>query len=486
MADHAIVPDSRPAYREPLVAHGSTAWERTYLRRAAVSDGTCALLAGALAAEVPYQETGHLPAAYLPLTVLLPVLWWISVAVAGGYDSRFIGVGPAEFRRVLISGVSLTAGLAIVSYALKLEVPRSFVAIAIPCATLFSLGMRYLFRRRLRKQRSLGRCMRRVVVAGHIRAVADLTAFLGRDKCHGMAVVGACLAEGRTRNEIAGIPVYGGMGAVPAAVESTSADTVAVLPCPEMDGIRLRGLAWELEKTGTDLCVAPALLDVAGPRTTIRPVAGLPLLHLNHPALAGAKQVIKGMFDRLAAGLALILLVPVFAVTALAVFVNDPGPVIFRQIRIGKDGRPFKLWKFRSMKVDAEQRRMRLETLNDASGVLFKMRRDPRVTKVGGWLRRWSLDELPQLFNVLIGEMSLVGPRPALPGEAERYGQHLRRRLVVKPGITGLWQISGRSDLSAEEAERLDLRYVENWSLTLDLQILWKTWSAVIRGSGAY
>ena len=253
-----------------------------------------------------------------------------------------------------------------------------------------------------------------------------------------------------------------------------------------MNGIRLRELAWELEETGTDLCVAPALLDVAGPRTTIRPVAGLPLLQVDHPELAGGKQAIKAIFDKTIAGLALILLAPLFAVIAVAIRLDDRGPVFFRQTRVGLDGRTFKLCKFRTMVVDAEQRLAELEALNEGAGVLFKMRQDPRVTKVGAWLRRWSLDELPQLLNVLNGDMSLVGPRPALPREVARYGDHMRRRLVVKPGITGLWQVSGRSGLPWEEAFRLDLRYVDNWSLALDLQILWKTWSAVIRGSGAY
>jgi exopolysaccharide biosynthesis polyprenyl glycosylphosphotransferase len=253
-----------------------------------------------------------------------------------------------------------------------------------------------------------------------------------------------------------------------------------------MDGSRLRELAWELEKTGTDLFVAPALLDVAGPRTTLRPVAGLPLLHVDHPELAGAKQAVKSVFDKTCAALALLLSAPLFAVIAISIRLADHGPVFFRQTRIGKDGQGFTLYKFRTMVPGAEQRKSQLAAHNEADGVLFKIRRDPRVTRPGAWLRRWSLDELPQLINVLIGDMSLVGPRPALPEEVACYGGHMRRRLVVKPGMTGLWQVSGRSSLPWEEAERLDLRYVENWSLGLDLQILWKTGSAVIRGSGAY
>jgi exopolysaccharide biosynthesis polyprenyl glycosylphosphotransferase len=250
--------------------------------------------------------------------------------------------------------------------------------------------------------------------------------------------------------------------------------------------LRLRELAWELEKTGTDLYVAAALLDVAGPRTTIRPVAGLPLLHVDHPELAGGKQVFKGVFDKAIAASALILLAPLFAATALMIWLADRGPVFFRQTRVGKNGRTFTLYKFRTMVVDAEQWKPLLAERNEADDVLFKIRRDPRITRPGGWLRRWSIDELPQLLNVLLGNMSLVGPRPALPQETASYGDLMRRRLAVTPGLTGLWQVSGRSDLPWEEAVRLDLRYVENWSFALDLQILWKTGSAVIRGAGAY
>jgi lipopolysaccharide/colanic/teichoic acid biosynthesis glycosyltransferase len=192
------------------------------------------------------------------------------------------------------------------------------------------------------------------------------------------------------------------------------------------------------------------------------------------------------VFDKVAAASALILLAPLFAGIALTIWLADRGPVFFRQTRVGKDGAAFTLYKFRTMVVDAERWIPQLAAHNEADDVLFKIRRDPRITRPGGWLRRWSLDELPQLFNVLIGNMSLVGPRPALPQEAARYGDLMRRRLAVTPGLTGLWQVSGRSDLSWDEAVRLDLRYVENWSFALDLQILWKTGSAVIRGDGAY
>jgi exopolysaccharide biosynthesis polyprenyl glycosylphosphotransferase len=453
------------------------AWTTAYIRRAAFLDCVCALAAGLLATEIRFGGQARLPVAYLGLTCALPVVWWASVLLAGGYDSRFIGLGSDEFRRVLNAAVSLIAGVAILSYFAKLDLARGYLAIALPSAAVLDLATRYRLRKRLHKLRSHGSCTRRVIAVGHAAAVADLVTTLRRESYHGLSVVAACLTGGAGIDDVADVPVAGELSSITAAVDRFGADTVAVLACPEMDGRRLRELAWELEKTGTDLCVAAALLDVAGPRTTIRPVAGLPLLHVDHPELAGGKQVVKGVFDKVVAASALIL---------LAIRCTDPGPVFFRQTRVGKDGRAFTLRKFRTMVVDAEQRKPLLEGRNEAAGVLFKIRRDPRVTRPGLWLRRWSLDELPQLINVLLGDMSLVGPRPALPEEAARYGGHMRRRLAVKPGITGLWQVNGRSDLPWDEAERLDIRYVENWSFVLDLQILWKTWSAVIGGSGAY
>jgi exopolysaccharide biosynthesis polyprenyl glycosylphosphotransferase len=225
---------------------------------------------------------------------------------------------------------------------------------------------------------------------------------------------------------------------------------------------------------------------VAGPRTTVRPTAGLTLLHVDHPQLSGPRQVLKGLFDRIVAGFALLLLSPLLGGLALVIRLSDKGPALFTQTRVGKDGEPFRIYKFRTMVVDAEARLAELMPTNESDGVLFKLRRDPRVTAVGARLRKWSVDELPQLINVVKGEMSLVGPRPALPSEAAQYADHVRRRLVVRPGLTGMWQVNGRSDLSWEESVRLDLRYVENWSFALDLQILWKTLSVITKGSGAY
>jgi exopolysaccharide biosynthesis polyprenyl glycosylphosphotransferase len=463
---------------------GVSVWTRDYLRRAAIADLGCAIIGVFVAAQIRFGNDVTGP--YLALSLMLPVLWVAALWLAGGYDVRFIGTGSDEFRKVLAAGVSLTAAVAIFSYAVNIELSRAYVVIALPSVTVLDLAVRYGIRKHLHKQRAAGQCLLTVVAVGHELAVANLVTELHRDRYHGLTVVGACVIRPGECDEVVGVPVYGGLDDVTAAVKAFEADTVAVLACPEMDGVRLRSLAWELEKTGTDLCLAPALLDVAGPRTTIRPTAGLTLLHVDHPQLAGLRLLLKGLFDRCVAAVALILLAPVLVTLAGVIRLSDRGPALFTQTRVGKNGHVFRIYKFRTMVVDAEQRRAQLLASNDFDGVLFKLRRDPRVTAVGVHLRRWSIDELPQLLNVFLGHMSLVGPRPALPDEAEKYAEHVRRRLVVKPGLTGLWQVGGRSDLSWDESVRLDLRYVENWSFALDLQILWKTISVLVRGSGAY
>ena len=486
MAGHALAARSRTELRKSIDVDGTALWLRAYLRRAAIADCACALVAGVLAVELRFESRGYIPIVYLVFTFSLPLFWGGAVAVAGGYKRRFVGVGSDEFRRVLNAAVSLVAGVAMISYLANLSLAREYIVVALPSATLLDLVVRYRLRKYLHRRWIRGECTSKVVAVGHASAVADLIATLRQDSHHGMVVVGACVAGTCELDTITGIPVIGGLDRAAEAVRYLGADTVAVLACPEMDGIQLRKLAWELEDSETSLCVAPALIDVAGPRTNIRPVAGLPLLHMDHPELDGGKQIIKAVFDKVVAAGALLLLAPLFGIVALAIRLNDGGPVFFGQTRVGKDGRTFRLYKFRTMVVDAEARKAELAAHNEGGGMIFKLRRDPRVTRVGALLRRWSVDEFPQFYNVLNGDMSLVGPRPAVPQEVARYGNHMRRRLAVKPGLTGLWQVSGRSDLSWTDALRLDLRYVENWSFALDLQILWKTWSAVIYGSGAY
>jgi exopolysaccharide biosynthesis polyprenyl glycosylphosphotransferase len=468
------------------VAPRSAAWEKEYLRRTAISDFAIAAVCSTVAIQIRFG--GRLGIHYAMLCVALPLLWVATLLLFGAYGARSIGTGSDEFRKVLNAGFSLTAGLAILSYAVNVELSREYLLLAMPTITGADLCARLARRKRLHRRRAMGQCMSTVLAVGPESAVADLVTELRRGTYHGLAVVAACLGGETTSKMVAGIPVFGGLAVddVVSAVRRSGADTVAVLSSSELDGATLRQIAWGLEKTGTGLYVAPALLDVAGPRTTIRPTAGLTLLHVDHPELSGPRQVIKGLFDRAMAGIALVMLLPVFLALAAAIKATDSGPALFAQTRVGKNGRPFKMYKFRTMVVDAEQRLAELRARNEFDGVLFKMRHDPRITAVGARLRKWSLDELPQLINVFRGEMSLVGPRPALPSETALYANHVRRRLAVKPGMTGMWQVNGRSDLSWEESVRLDLRYVENWSFALDLHILWKTISVMLAGSGAY
>jgi exopolysaccharide biosynthesis polyprenyl glycosylphosphotransferase len=459
-------------------------WMRTYVRRLVFADFAVGIVAVVLAVGIRFGS--HANARYLILSFALPLVWMSTLSVFGAYERRFVGSGSDEFRKVLNAGFSLTGALALISYAVNNELSRIYLLVSMQVIVALDLVVRFWLRKRLHRARTRGQCMSTVVAVGHQAAVKQLISELRREPYHGLEVVAACLADGSNVSEVAGVPVFGDFDRTTAAVRSIGAGTVAVLSCPEIDGVKLRTLAWELEKTGTDLCVAPALLDVAGPRTTVRPTAGLTLLHVDHPQLSGPRQVVKDLFDRCVAAVVLGIMSPVMLVILMAIKLSDGGPALFTQVRVGKDGQPFTIYKFRTMVVDAEARLAELQAHNENDGVLFKMRRDPRITALGARLRKWSLDELPQLFNVLTGDMSLVGPRPALPAEAAQYAVHVRRRLVVKPGLTGLWQVSGRSDLSWEESVRLDLRYVENWSLALDLQILWKTVAVICGGSGAY
>jgi len=461
-------------------------WERRYVRALVLGD----LLAGGVAGGATFglrfgDEVTAYNRGYLILTGLLPVVLLAVLAVSRAYERRFLFVGTDEYQRVLRGGVGLIAGAALVSYALDLDLARGYVLAALPTAIVTSVVLRFVLRKRLHLARSRGESLRRVLLVGHELSVIGMTRQLRRERYHGLEVVGACLPPAHDGG-VGPLPVYGTFDDVANAVDLADADTVVVLSCPELDGVQLRRLAWRLERDEVDLIVASTLVDVAGGRTTIRPVDGLPMLHVEHPRLHGGSRLVKEAFDRVGALALLAVFGPLLLTVALCVRLTSRGPVLFRQVRVGRDGSLFRIFKFRSMYVDAEARLAELRHLNEHDGVLFKIRDDPRVTRVGRWLRRFSLDELPQLLNVVLGQMSLVGPRPPLPSEVAAYADDVRRRLAVKPGMTGLWQVSGRADLPWEEAVRLDLRYVENWSLSLDLVILLRTMTAVVRSSGAY
>lgn len=466
--------------------HASSIWTRAYLRRLFSGDMVCALVACVTVVGGRLLLGAFVPVVEYVLGFALVMAWPLTLAMGGAYRQRAHGEGTEEFRAVFNGGAGLMATVAIGAYATQTSIARSFVMAMLPLALLTTLYFRFRMRKRLHQRRAVGEYMRQVIAVGHRESILDLVVQFRRQPHHGMQVVGACLPPNHMDVDLDGLPILGSFSDVATVVAEMKADAVAVLASPELDGAALRRLAWSLETARTDLFVAPALMDVAGPRISIRPVAGMPLLHVEHPEFDGARQLVKSGFDRVVAGTALVLLaVPLLVISAL-IRMTSNGPALFRQTRVGRGGKEFQVVKFRTMVADAEQLKGALLEANEFDGVLFKIRNDPRITRIGAFLRKYSLDELPQLLNVIRGEMSLVGPRPPLPEEVASYGMDVRRRLVVKPGMTGLWQVSGRSDLSWEESVRLDLRYVENWSLILDLQILWKTWSVVTRGEGAY
>jgi exopolysaccharide biosynthesis polyprenyl glycosylphosphotransferase len=482
-APRGTVAASRP--RRPG-RRSAPAWVRTYSTALVVVEALAAAVAGA---SVVLTRPGGLDVAsslFWSAVVLVPA-WPLLLAVTGAYAERVFGTGSDEYRRVGRAGFLLLALAGFLSYALMLQLSRALVVLALPALVLVTALGRYAARCHLQRLRAQGRCTKRVVVVGRGGAVLELVERLQRENYAGLRVVAACVTQAdRARVGVqTGVPV-GGLDDVLAFAGRFGADTIAVTSASETAAHYLRQLSWQLEGTGIELLVAPGLIEVAGPRLHIRPFEGLPLLSVEQPSFEGWRLVVKGGVDRTVAALALLLLAPVMVVIALAVGLTSQGGVLYRQERIGINGRSFTMLKFRSMVPDADQRLTELRAANISDGLLFKMRVDPRVTPVGRVLRRLSLDELPQLFNILGGSMALVGPRPPLPAEVARYDSSVSRRLLVKPGLTGLWQISGRSDLSWEESVRLDLRYVENWSLALDLSILWKTGRAVLSRSGAY
>ncbi|WKU08092.1 sugar transferase [Micromonospora sp. HUAS LYJ1] len=429
----------------------------------------------------------------IPYVVVAPALvlvWLVSLKALRCYDDRVLGYGADEYRRVSGASLRLAGGVAIAGYIFDVGVSRGFLGISFAVGTVALVAARFAARKALHRARCRGDgWSRRVLVVGDTAHVLELVHTLRREPYAGYHVVGACIPDALLApvpQRLSDVPVVGSLRGIPEAAAAIGADTVAVTASGELTATRLRRLGWQLEGTGIDLVVAPALTDVAGPRIHTRPVAGLPLIHVEAPEFRGARKLVKEFVDRSAAAVALALLLPLVALIALAVRLDSRGPVLFRQTRVGQGGREFGVLKFRTMVVNADALLAELVARNETNGLMFKMRDDPRVTRIGRLLRKWSLDELPQLVNVLLGQMSLVGPRPPLPSEVARYDGDVARRLLVKPGMTGLWQVSGRSDLSWEDGIRLDLYYVENWSLAADLTILWKTFGAVLRGRGAY
>ena len=471
------------------------AWIRFYRRGLRLTDFLVVLLtiAATYWIDVASASLSGGPASaeeYIQTASAVALLWSGSLAAYRTRESTILGVGMEEYKRVVTATLNVfgVAGIASV-VAQSGEIVALFV-VALPLGTLALTGSRWAWRQWINRQRVNGRYLSRVVVTGDIEDVTYVIRQLARNSGAVFDILGVLVTGGRPGMALkvdgSDIPVLGGLGDIVPAVQGARATAVLVAgPLPGGNNA-LRELGWMLEEHEAELVLASSLTNVAGPRMHLRPVEGLPLMHVDLPRYKGPKHRVKRAMDVLLAGCALLVLAPLFLVLALVVSSDSPGPVFFRQERVGKDGRRFNMIKFRSMVATAEDDLLALMAQNEGAGLLFKIQHDPRVTRCGRWLRKYSLDELPQFWNVLKGDMSLVGPRPPLPREVELYERNISRRLLTKPGITGLWQISGRSDLAWEDAVRLDLYYVENWSMWGDLVILWRTFKVVVRPNGAY
>jgi exopolysaccharide biosynthesis polyprenyl glycosylphosphotransferase len=466
-------------------------WERLYGRILVVSDLVVLVWVFATSHVVWASSlpAGSVLEPYAPSVILasagMALLWHLVLTLAGTRDLRVFGAGPEEYKRVLNSTLVVFAVIAFVAYVVKFQVPRSYLVVLLPFGLVLLTLSRWSWRQWLLMRRQHGRMTHQAVVVGSIEAVEHLAAVIGRNAVFGYRLAGACITTPDPPAQVAGVPVLGGVEGLTATMIGSGANAVIITSSDATHPEMVRRLGWDLEGYDIEIIVAPSLANIAGPRVHIRPVAGLPLLHVEQPAYRGAQRWAKGLLDRIG-GLALVLVFsPLLLALAAAIKLTSPGRVFFVQERVGQDGQTFGMIKFRSMVEGADAMLTELQP-DTGNVVMFKMRDDPRVTRVGRILRRYSLDELPQLFNVLKGDMSLVGPRPPLVSEVSGYAAEARRRLLVRPGMTGPWQISGRSDLDWEDTMRLDLYYVENWSLVGDMLILWKTFRAVVSSAGAY
>jgi exopolysaccharide biosynthesis polyprenyl glycosylphosphotransferase len=484
-------------------------WQTRYRTRLRLTDAAvvvaAAMTAFVLDAALPGGSTGRpslIGAVAVPGVVAM--VWIAALAAEGSYDARVVGRDLTEYRRVI--GATWTS----VSLLVLLAWLTTFVEVrdVLVQAVAFPLGLAGLITSRhawrgwvLRSRRRGAGCMTPVLVVAHRERAERVIRLLNDSPEQGLVVVGACLPAdetsgddtrpGRTRDavpgdEVGGVPVLGDLSRVGEAAALVRASAVAVSTSGLITTDVVRRLGWQLERVGVGLMLTAELADVAASRVTVAPASGISLLHVAQPRFGGHRFRVKQATDQVVAALLTLLALPALVGVGLAVKLTSAGGLFYLSERVGRDGRIFRMVKFRTMRVGADREVPELAEENDAAGPLFKMRADPRITRVGRILRRYSLDELPQLFNVLCGQMSLVGPRPALPHEVAAYEERMRRRLLVKPGMTGMWQVSGRSDLPWDEAVRLDVYYAENWSPLLDLLVLAQTVRAVVSGRGAY
>ena len=420
------------------------------------------------------------------VAIILAAAWMGCLMLGGAHRAGHTGMGTREYTVVATWSLVAAGIIAIALYLTSYDLSRGFYVLVFTVGIPLLIADRYVVRRIVHRLRSRGHLRSSVLVAGHPGHVDRLTATLDRERWLGYEVVGALTHDEVCTETPGGLDILGRPGDALEVLKSVGAHGVIFAEGSFSQATGFNELARDFEDEDAQLIVVPTLTDISAGRVNVRPLAGIPLVFVEQPRAIKAGSWGKRVFDLVGATVLIVLSTPLMAAVALAIKLEDGGPVLFRQRRTGLKGVEFDCLKFRSMVVDAESRLRELESQNQASGVLFKIKDDPRITRVGGFIRRYSLDELPQFFNVWTGKMSLVGPRPALPREVARYSKLVMRRLDVRPGITGLWQVSGRSDLPWDETVRLDLYYVDNWTMLQDLNIIGRTTGAILRSRGAY
>lgn len=470
-------------------------WRNKYARRLAILDGLVVSWAvlGAYFVRFGASSTGkNEEIAYALFSLVLASAWWTVLGAWGSRAPNVLGTGADEYKRLVTASMWLFASVAIFSYALRIDTARGFVGLAFPAGIVALISGRWLVRQHLAIDRKLGRSSSRLLIMGSPQSAEHLVRSLRGAPAAGYIPVAAHLpgaSKEETQSHLLSVPVTGvdtNFNAILSAILAANVDAVAISAGAMLRPADLRRLGWELAARDIGMILAPALTDIAGPRIHTQPVAGLPLIHVSTPKLTGGRKIAKRAFDIAGAGMLVLILAPVFLVVGVIVRATSPGPLFYSQERVGLGGKIFRMRKFRSMTINADdQLQALLEAQGSSDQPLFKVKNDPRITPVGRVLRKYSIDELPQLFNVLGGSMSLVGPRPQRDTEVALYDDAAHRRLYVSPGMSGLWQVSGRSNLTWEESIRLDLYYVENWSLIGDFVILCKTIKAVAASTGA-
>lgn len=473
-------------------------WRYVLAKRIAVTDGIILIATTATAvvgrfgfggaAQIrPSSSVDYPPT----LAAVIIVAWWCALEFFRTREPRILGTDVMEYRRVVRATFMTFGCLSILSVLFKWNMSRGFLAIALPLGLASLLISRKVWRFWLGGQRKRGQSVSRALVVGSPHAALRLARAFNGNPAIGVAVAGTWVPDAATGTshelEVPGgrIPLVGEDHDILDALAVAGADTVIVTDSEHLGPEGMRELTWQLEGIDVDLMVSPNLVDISAPRMYLGTVGNEPFIHLQQPQYAEAGNALKGFFDASVGAALAVLGIPVLLAAAVAIKLTSPGPVFFRQTRIGRRGVPFEIIKLRTMRTGADPLLADLLKGQGKTGPLFKVDDDPRITRVGKFLRRYSVDELPQLINVIKGDMSLVGPRPQREGEIAMYDSKAARRLTVRPGMTGLWQVSGRSDLDWEQAVRLDLYYVENWSMTGDLIILARTVRAVLTARGA-